>query len=532
MQRFVNNWQASLLTPASPGQTTLSINHLLAEKLIGLGEGDYYRVTAAKGDQIEILSIVSQTAGVLTVERAREGTVALSLEAGAVLDMRVTAETLGTLAAKQAEQASSLTSLAEQIADIGAPSSSGAVVGNVLTATNDHNGSYITTSAATLTLANQSNGAWTAGAALQVEQAGDVELSITGQAGVEIRHRDAYSPTLAGQYAVVQLKRVSENIWTLTGDLALAAPPSPPVELDYLLAVAIDVAPYIVLREKSDWTTAVGPSGLEEPYVLTASPDGAYLVSAADSLTIYRTSDWSTVTLSSPPSGWPNRTAFSPDSSLFAVQTSAYPYIYLYNTADWSLLPELVGMPDTPVSVSFSPDGGKFVTCGAYNNPLVVYDTSTWTPTSLSYENAYHNLASFSPDGAVLAVALQAAPFLALYNTTDWSRLPGPSALPLDNAFTLSFSPDSSRLYVGGAGGLIGYNTTDWSTAPGLPAASLVSYVSVSPDGAYLAVTREGVPVIEVYDTSTWTLVSAASGSIPSDATRSYGMDWIPKTHA
>ncbi|HBS80995.1 MAG: hypothetical protein CMK99_13680 [Pseudomonas sp.] len=97
MQLFVNNWQANLLEPSAAGQLSLSVDPAWAEKLTGLGTGDHYLVTAFSGSAVEIMRVTAQTAGVLTVERAQEGTQALDLDAGDLVSANVTAATLEAL---------------------------------------------------------------------------------------------------------------------------------------------------------------------------------------------------------------------------------------------------------------------------------------------------------------------------------------------------------------------------------------------------------------------------------------------------
>lgn len=97
MQLFVNNWQANLLEPSAAGQLSLSVDPAWAEKLTGLGNGDHYLITAFSGDAVEIMRVTAQAAGVLTIERAQEGTQALDLDAGDMVSANVTAATLAAL---------------------------------------------------------------------------------------------------------------------------------------------------------------------------------------------------------------------------------------------------------------------------------------------------------------------------------------------------------------------------------------------------------------------------------------------------
>jgi len=69
------------------------------------------------------------------------------------------------------------------------------------------------------------------------------------------------------------------------------------------------------------------------------SPDGSLCAVAhynSPYLTVYRTSDWSKVTISSPPPGTANGVAFNQDGSLCAVAHGSSPYLTVYRTSDWS----------------------------------------------------------------------------------------------------------------------------------------------------------------------------------------------------
>ncbi len=102
MQRFINNWAATLTAPATSGDLTLSVSPADAVKLVGLGSGDHYLLTLAEviDDQEaswEIVKATANAAGVLTVERGQEGTTAFAWSVGALISARATAGTLEEL---------------------------------------------------------------------------------------------------------------------------------------------------------------------------------------------------------------------------------------------------------------------------------------------------------------------------------------------------------------------------------------------------------------------------------------------------
>jgi len=89
------------------------------------------------------------------------------------------------------------------------------------------------------------------------------------------------------------------------------------------------------------------------------SPDGSLCAVAhynSPYLTVYNTSDWSKVTISSPPPSTANGVAISPDGSLCAVAHSGSPYLTVYRTSDWSM----VDHPFAVVPAGFSAKGVAF----------------------------------------------------------------------------------------------------------------------------------------------------------------------------
>lgn len=102
MQRFINNWAATLTAPATSGDLTLSVDPAEAAKLVGLGSGDHYVLTLAEVvDEVEtsweIVKVTAATGGLLTVEWQQEGTGPFAWSVGASISARATAGTLERL---------------------------------------------------------------------------------------------------------------------------------------------------------------------------------------------------------------------------------------------------------------------------------------------------------------------------------------------------------------------------------------------------------------------------------------------------
>lgn len=78
-------------------------------------------------------------------------------------------------------------------------------------------------SAVTVTVAPQSSVAWQADTEIHIEQGGSGAVTIAGGADVTVNRLAGTVARIAGQYGVVALKRVGENVWTLFGALEESA---------------------------------------------------------------------------------------------------------------------------------------------------------------------------------------------------------------------------------------------------------------------------------------------------------------------
>lgn len=103
MQRFINNWAAPLTAPLAADAAALQIAVDQAARLVGLGGGDHYLLTLAQtdsnGNEVawEVVKATSVSGGQVSITRAQEGTVALSLPAGAAVSARLTAGSMVVL---------------------------------------------------------------------------------------------------------------------------------------------------------------------------------------------------------------------------------------------------------------------------------------------------------------------------------------------------------------------------------------------------------------------------------------------------
>ncbi|MGN0925104.1 hypothetical protein [Ectopseudomonas mendocina] len=98
MQLYLNNFSTTLVAPAEAGALNVPVAD--AERLVGLGGGNYYCLTAVlrneQGHEVawEIFRVTGRSGGTLTVTGGQEGTTALDLPAGTELHMRLTAAAL------------------------------------------------------------------------------------------------------------------------------------------------------------------------------------------------------------------------------------------------------------------------------------------------------------------------------------------------------------------------------------------------------------------------------------------------------
>ena len=83
-------------------------------------------------------------------------------------------------------------------------------------------GDYIqttSTTAVTITVPAQSSVTWAADTEIYFEQNNTGQITIAGAVGVTINSSETLKSF--ARYSVIALKRVAENVWTLTGERAL-----------------------------------------------------------------------------------------------------------------------------------------------------------------------------------------------------------------------------------------------------------------------------------------------------------------------
>lgn len=92
------NWSASLHTSLDLDYLTTKVALSKAKLLeTGLKKGGSYLLTLSSGFELEIVKVVSVSNGILTLERAQQGTLVHVWPAGTVLEARIKAQVLEDL---------------------------------------------------------------------------------------------------------------------------------------------------------------------------------------------------------------------------------------------------------------------------------------------------------------------------------------------------------------------------------------------------------------------------------------------------
>lgn len=158
--------------------------------------------------------------------------------------------------------------------------------------------------------------------------------------------------------------------------------------------------------------------------------------------------------------GTPRRPRFSPDGQYLAFACSTgTPALAVFRTSDWSMV-TLPNMPSRCDCLEWSPDG-QYLVAGIGTTPyLRRWNVSDWT--QASNVSALHQPGSnvysmaFNPAGTQLAIGVAASPFAARYNwpelnvNTYWPSPPGAS---FSSTPDMSYSRDGKYLAIASDGG-------------------------------------------------------------------------------
>ncbi len=206
---------------------------------------------------------------------------------------------------------------------------------------------------------------------------------------------------------------------------------------------------------EEDAPTATGPSNFQTNLRLSSafSPDGSALTQllAQGGVQSYRLADGSPLAVTGVPAGLANAAALSADGKL-AATAGADNQVALWRMADGQQLFALKGHTRMAVALAFSPDG-KLLASGSSDGMVLVWET----------------------DSGAQAAALEA---------------PG-------GALRLAFMPDGKRMAVGVPDKTLFWQTQDWTPDGGLPGRDLV----ISTEGDLLAVVddRQEPSVVNLY---------------------------------
>ena len=97
--KFTNNASTQLSKSISASDTVLTVGDNVASIFPKLEPGDYFILTLADTNkQREVVKCTSRTDSTFTVERAQEGTVARSFAVGSLLELRLTADSITSVA--------------------------------------------------------------------------------------------------------------------------------------------------------------------------------------------------------------------------------------------------------------------------------------------------------------------------------------------------------------------------------------------------------------------------------------------------
>ncbi|WP_260679662.1 hypothetical protein [Ectopseudomonas mendocina] len=101
MQRFINHWQTALSATLAPSAEQMTVP-VAAAGLLSFAAGAWYKATLTNAARSawEIVTVTAQAGGVLTIDRAQEGTAAAEWPAGSAVFIELTAGALHDLASQ------------------------------------------------------------------------------------------------------------------------------------------------------------------------------------------------------------------------------------------------------------------------------------------------------------------------------------------------------------------------------------------------------------------------------------------------
>jgi WD40 repeat protein len=267
---------------------------------------------------------------------------------------------------------------------------------------------------------------------------------------------------------------------------------------------------------------AVNASGSTDN--MSFSPDGAWLLIIGGSGTayVYDTSDWSYRTLGYHSTAY--STAWSPDSTEFALTAYTAPRITRYAVDDLTVIASLDSgyAAGAALSVDYAPDG-LHLAWGLNASPAYVFivrlsDMGLAHTATLGGTGPYS--IKYSPDGTMVAAGMDNYN-VSIIDTSDGTYFNVASPV-VGDPYALDWGPDGTRLLVANNSGVATtcvkmYDTSDWSVVPmSLTGHSIVNVRSVrfTADGLNFAVagssdgsgTTHG---LAVFDASTFALVGS-----------------------
>ncbi|MDP2746207.1 SGNH/GDSL hydrolase family protein [Pseudomonas sp.] len=264
MQRFINNWAATLAAPAASAAPELTISADKAAELVGLGAGDYYLLTLAKvvdGAEVdwEIVKVTGAASGVLDVERGQEGTAELEWLTGEPISARFTAGSADELRTSGGAAVGDATPLA-----LGTPSAGT----SELASRQDHR--HALPSPADIGAATATQGGKADTAVQPAALAAGLDGKVDKVAGKQLSQED-FTSTLRTKLVGLESPNFRGTFTTFAAMVAGVASPVAGNYADVDAGAGSDVVRYIWDATDSEWQTGTGGGG---PASTDALPEG------------------------------------------------------------------------------------------------------------------------------------------------------------------------------------------------------------------------------------------------------------------